>query len=117
MIYDLRIMDHRVSTGHPDLTSLYEFSAVLWGNQDRFVVAAAVAAAAPGELFAQALAGHIGIPDTRVGPQLARFERVGLLVRMPKVGGERRVYFQRQNEQFWESVLDMTKAVISDSQH
>lgn len=98
-----------MSTGQK--AHLGELSHGLWGNQDRLVVALAVAEADPADLFAQALGEKIGIPDKRVGPQLKRFVELGLLVRLPQAGGDRRVYHQRANEPFWESVRAMAKAL------
>jgi DNA-binding MarR family transcriptional regulator len=103
-------MDHSSGLRQDEWQRLHTISSQLWGNQDRFVVAVAVASAEPGQLYAQALARMLGISDTRVGPHLARFEQAGLLVRLPKVGGERRVYFERRNEAFWRSIAAMHEA-------
>jgi DNA-binding MarR family transcriptional regulator len=77
-------------------------SKTLFGNQDRLVVAAAVAEAEPGTIYGQSVAAALRLSDNRVGPQLARLEEAGLLVRLPKVGGERRVYFERRESAFWD---------------
>lgn len=100
--------------GQEKLASLLGFSHTLWGNQDRLVVAVAVAEAEPGELYSEQLAETIGILPNRVGPSLKRFETKGLLVRMPKVGGDRRVYYERRNAAFWEGVLTMGEALSAD---
>ncbi len=109
MVYDLWSMELRAH--HSGTANLGEFSHGLWGNQDRFLVALAVAEADPSDLFAQALGERIGMADKRVGPQLKRFVELGLLVRLPQVGGERRVYHQRANEPFWEAVRAMGAAL------
>ncbi len=77
-------------------------SRLLFGNQDRLLVTAAVAAAEPGSIYARSIAEQIGITDNRVVPQLGSLEAAGLLVRLPKVGGERRVYYERVQSSFWE---------------
>jgi DNA-binding MarR family transcriptional regulator len=87
-------------------------SKLLFGNQDRLVVAAAVADAETRSVYARQLAESIGIADARVGPQLAVFEEAGLLVRLPKAGGERRVYFERRESSFWTLCLDLCQEII-----
>jgi hypothetical protein len=109
MVHYLWSMNRRVSSGGSN--DLAPVSQVLWGNQDRFLVALAVAEADPGELYAQALADLIPMPDKRVGPQLRKFVELGLLVRLPRVGSERRVYHQRVNEPFWIAVRQMGAAL------
>jgi hypothetical protein len=102
-------MDHRSSLGIG--TTLGGFSQGLWGNQDRLVVAVAVAEAEPADLYAQALGEHIGLPDSRIGPHLKRFVELGLLLRLPKAGSERRIYHQRINDGFWEAVRHMGESL------
>jgi DNA-binding MarR family transcriptional regulator len=85
-------------------------SKLLFGNQNRLVVAAAIAEAEPGTIYARHIAESIGIVDAYVGPQLAVFEKAGLLVRLPKIGGERIVYFERRDSSFWE----LCRAVCQD---
>ncbi len=76
-------------------------SRLLFGNQDRLIVLAAVADSTSGSIFCRSLAESIGVTDNRVGAQLANLEEAGLLVRMPKVGGERRVYYERVESALW----------------
>lgn len=76
-------------------------SKLLFGNQDRLLVAAAVALADRGSLYASALAELAGISEVRVGAQLRHFVDAGLLVKLPKVGGERRVYYARVDSPLW----------------
>lgn len=102
-------MDRRATGG--GTPRLIEISQGLWGNQDRFLVAVAVATADPSDLYAQALGELLGMADNRVGPQLKRFVDLGLLVRLPKAGSERRVYHQRANEPFWGAVRQMAEAL------
>lgn len=104
-------MDHRVTSGQQTY-DLMNASQKLMGNQDRLLVAAAVADAEPGALYAQNLASMIGIADARIGPQLARFEALGLLVRMPRTGGDRRVYYERRNDAFWKAVASLRDALV-----
>lgn len=82
------------------------------GNQDRLLVAAAVAEAEAGALYAQNLAAIAGITDARVGPQLVRLEQLGVLVRMPRTGGDRRVYYERQNDAFWAAITALRDALV-----
>jgi DNA-binding MarR family transcriptional regulator len=98
MIYESMIIGIE-SAVFPDVQRV---SKALFGNQDRLVVAAAVAEAEPGELFAQRIGEMLGLPDNRVGPQLARLEAAGLLTRVPRVGSERRQHFERRESAFWE---------------
>jgi DNA-binding transcriptional regulator GbsR (MarR family) len=77
-------------------------SKALLGNQDRLIVAGAIAEAEAGSIFGRSLAEQLGISDHRVGLQLRALERAGLLVRLPKVGGEQRVYFERVDSAFWQ---------------
>jgi hypothetical protein len=79
-------------------------SKLLLGNADRIEVAAAVARAEPGELFGRALADTLRWPDNRVQKQLKQFEAAGLLIALPTVGGERRVYYERRDSMFWQVV-------------
>jgi hypothetical protein len=88
-------------------------SKALFGNQDRLVVAAAVATADPGSIFGRHLADQIGIVDARVGPHLAAFERADLLVRLPKLGGDQRVYFERRDSTFWPLCERLCEEVVA----
>jgi hypothetical protein len=90
-------------------------SKLLFGNQDRLVVAAGVADAEPGSIFGQGLAESIGIADSRVGAQLSVLEDARLLVRLPKVGSERRVYFERRDSSFWELCLSLCQEIIDSA--
>lgn len=76
-------------------------SKLLFGNQDRLLVAAAIAEAEPGALYGQALAEAAHMSENRVGAQLPHFADAGLLVRLPKVGADRRVYYERRESAFW----------------
>lgn len=107
-------MDSRGTIGRKDLHRLMLFSQKLWGNQDRLPVAYVVSGADPADLYAQKLADRLGISDTRVGPHLARLESQGLLVKLPRGGGSRRVYYQRSNDGFWEGVAQMGNALLKD---
>jgi len=102
-------MDHRTRGGRH--TRLAEVSQGLWGNQDRLPVAAAVGETDPADLYAQKLAALVGIPENRISLQLRMFVNLGLLVRLPKAGGERRVYYQRTNQPFWNAVGKMAQAL------
>jgi DNA-binding MarR family transcriptional regulator len=103
MIYDSMILDIR-SAGFDEALRV---SRLLFGNQDRLLVAVAVAAAEAGSIYARNIAEQIGITDNRVTPQLASLEAAGLLMRMPKVGGERRVYYERAESSFWTFCTDL----------
>lgn len=80
---------------------LRTLSKLLFGNADRLEVAAAIARAEPGGLFSRALAEDLDLPDNRVQKQLKQFEAADLLVALPAVGGERRVYCERKDSFFW----------------
>lgn len=82
-------------------------SKLLLGNADRLRVAAAVSRAEPGDLYSRALADALRWPDGRVQKQLKQFEEAGLLVRLPSVGGERRVYYERRDSAFWECAVSL----------
>jgi DNA-binding MarR family transcriptional regulator len=86
-------------------------SKALFGNQDRLIVASFVAEAEPGEIYGQRIAERLGISDNRVGPQLNRFESAGLLTRLPKVGSERRQYFERRDSAFWELCAELCRDI------
>jgi len=88
-------------------------SRLLFGNQDRLLVAAAVAEAEAGSIYARNIAEQLGITDNRVAPQLASLERAGLLVRLPRVGGERRVYYERVASSFWELCASLTAEIAA----
>lgn len=77
-------------------------SKLLFGNADRLQAAAAVSRAEPGDLYARALADALRWPDGRVQKQLKQFEEAGILVALPSVGGERRVYYERKASVFWD---------------
>lgn len=104
MIIDVR------SAGFEDALRV---SRLLFGNQDRLLVAAAVAVAESGSIYARNIADQIGITDNRVGPQLASLERAGLLTRLPKVGGERRVYYERVDSNFWELCSSLMEEIAA----
>lgn len=86
-------------------------SRLVFGNQDRLVVAAAVAASESGSIFGRNLAEQLGITDNRVGSQLKNFEQAGLLVRLPKVGGEQRVYYERVDSTFWDMAASLAAEI------
>jgi DNA-binding MarR family transcriptional regulator len=86
-----------------------ELSKLLFGNRDRVLVAAAVADAEAGTLFARALAGATGLTDSRVQKQLKQFEAAGLLVRMPQVGGERCVFYERRPSAYWDAAIALAQ--------
>jgi DNA-binding MarR family transcriptional regulator len=90
-------------------------SKALFGNQDRLMVAAAIAEAEPGSVFGRSLATQLGISDHRVGLQLKALESAGLLVRMPKVGGEQRVYFERVSSGFWDLCVKLAAEIADRS--
>ena len=84
-------------------------SKALFGNQDRLVVAAAVAEAEPGSIYARSLAQEMGITDNRVSPQLHNLERAGLLTRLPKLGGGPTVHYERRDSAFWELCVSLCR--------
>jgi DNA-binding MarR family transcriptional regulator len=77
-------------------------SKLLLGNADRVQVAAAISRSEPGGLYSRALADSLRWPDSRVQKQLKQFEEADLLVLLPSVGGERRVYYERKESAFWD---------------
>src|SRR5688572_11431918 len=96
------------SAGFPDVQRV---SKLVFGNQDRLIVAAAVADAEPGSIFARSLAQSIGIPDNRISLQLRQLADADLLVALPKVGGGNRIYFERRNSAFWELCVQLCQEV------
>jgi DNA-binding MarR family transcriptional regulator len=86
-------------------------SKLVFGNQDRLLVAAAVAVAEAGSIYARNIAEQLGITDNRVAPHLRTFEAAGLLVSLPSVGGERRVYYERVDSSFWPLCADLTATI------
>ena len=84
-------------------------SKVLFGNQDRLIVAAAVAEAEPGSIYARSLAKEIGISDNRVSPQLHHLEAAGLLTRLPKLGGGPTVHYERRESTFWDLCIALCR--------
>ena len=102
-----------VEAGSDSFAEALRVSQQLFGNQDRLVVAAAVSVAESGAIFAHSIAEQLGLSDNRVGPQLARFEAAGLLVRLPKVGGERRVYYERVDSAFWVGCSELVREIVS----
>jgi DNA-binding MarR family transcriptional regulator len=88
-------------------------SRLLFGNQDRLLVASAVATAEAGSIYAHNIAEQIGITDNRVALQLSNLEGAGLLTRLPKVGGERRVYYERSASSFWKLCPDLAAEVTA----
>lgn len=90
-------------------------SKLLLGNADRIEVGAAVARTEPGGLFSRALADELRWPDNRVQKQLKQLEAAGLLVALPPVGGERRVYYQRKDSTFWELIVALEEEWTTES--
>jgi DNA-binding MarR family transcriptional regulator len=80
---------------------LQELSRILMGNQDRLPVTLAVAQMDPADLYGKAIADELKMSPNRVGAQLKVLEEAGLVLRLPKVGSERRQYFQRTKSSFW----------------
>jgi DNA-binding MarR family transcriptional regulator len=102
-----------IEIGSASYEETLRMSRQLFGNQDRLVVAAAVAGAEPGTIYAHSLAEQLGMTDNRVGPQLGNLEAAGLLVRLPKVGGERRVYFERVDSTFWNLCAEFVEEIAT----
>jgi DNA-binding MarR family transcriptional regulator len=98
-----------IQNGSASFEEAQRISRVLFGNQDRLAVAAAIAVAEPGSIYGRSLAAQIGITDNRVGPQLKALAEAGLLVRLPQVGGERIVYYERAESVFWNLVARLAE--------
>ena len=85
----------------------------LFGNQDRLLVAATIARAEPGALYAQALAELSGLTEKRVGLQLPHFVHGGVLTKLPKVGSERRIYYERGTSAFWDLAAQLVDEIAA----
>lgn len=103
----------KVDVESDEFALLLDVSGTLFGNQDRLLVAAAVADADAADLWCQALAKETGIADARVGPQLKRFARAGLLTELPRVEGDRRIFYLRHDSAFWEMAVRVRDEVLS----
>jgi predicted transcriptional regulator len=74
-----------------------ETSKLLYGSAYRLEVAAAIATR---EVFScRELARDLGVTDSLVRPELEKFEKAGLLERMPRT--ERIQYFMRRDNNYW----------------
>jgi DNA-binding MarR family transcriptional regulator len=92
---------------------IQRISKLLFGNQDRLLVASTIARAEPGSMYEKALAELAEISENRVGAQLSRFVEAGLLIRLPKVGAERRVYYERRESSFWSLCADLLDEILA----
>jgi hypothetical protein len=97
--------------GSVDFREAQRISRLLFGNQDRLVVAAAIADAEQGTIYGRNLAEQIGITDNRVGLQLKALAEAGLLARLPQIGGDRIVYYERVESVFWKLVGSLAKEI------
>src|SRR5687767_7876844 len=102
-----------IDQGSASFEEALRVSRLLFGNQDRLIVSAAVAAVEAGSIYAHNIAEQVGITDNRVAPQLTSLEKAGLLVRLPKVGGERRVYYERIESSFWKLCAGLAAEIAS----
>ena len=100
-LYGSRFMNHYSEVMADGTDGVRYLSKLLMGNADRVEVAAAVGRAEAGRLYTRSLAEDLRWPDNRVQKQLKQFEAAGLLLAMPSVGGERRVYYERRESVFW----------------
>lgn len=98
----------------PDVSAARaSLSVSLFGNQDRLTVAAAVAHSQPGDLYGQSIAEQTGLPQSRVGPQLKRLVQAGLLTELPRVGGDRRVFYERHASVFWDLAPSLQEELVA----
>jgi DNA-binding transcriptional ArsR family regulator len=97
--------------GSIDFREAQRISRLLFGNQDRLVVAAAIAGAEHGTIYGRNLAEQIGITDNRVGLQLKALAEAGLLTRLPQIGGDRIVYYERVESVFWKLVGSLAEEI------
>lgn len=100
-----------LESGSVSFEQAQRVSRLLFGNQDRLAVAAAIAVAEPGSIYGRSLAAQLGITDNRVGAQLKQLEGAGLLARLPQVGGERIVYYERTKSVFWDLVAKFVEEI------
>ena len=97
----------KIDAESDEYAAVMRLSKELFGNQDRLLVAAAVAEAQPGDLFGQALAEVLGIAQGRVGAQLKALVKAGLLVELPRTAGDRRVFYARRSTACWDLLREL----------
>jgi DNA-binding MarR family transcriptional regulator len=102
-----------IEHGSDDFARLQKLSRTLFGNQDRLVVAVAVASHASPLLFARELAAALRITDHRVAIQLKAFENAGLMIRLPRTKAERTQYVQRLDSCFWRMVVELSAEALA----
>jgi hypothetical protein len=108
MIHITVIIEH----GSDEFTQLAAASRALFGNQDRLVIALAVADQDEPLVFARSIAASLRIADTRVALQLKALEAAGVLFRHPRPPGQKHQYFERLEGCFWPFVGEFAADVM-----
>jgi DNA-binding MarR family transcriptional regulator len=90
------------------LDSLRAQSRALFGGAQYRIEVGAAIAAGDGLVCITDLADELGSPPGTgsVNTELKVLERAGLLVRLPKERGERRVYLKRQESAYWQACAE-----------
>jgi hypothetical protein len=101
------------STALPELRSLSR--ALFGGAQYRLEVGRAIADG-DGLVCIKDLAEQLGDPpgSGSVNAELKILERAGLLVRMPREKGERRIYLARQDSAYWSLCQELASRCQSE---
>lgn len=93
---------------------LRQMSKLLFGNRVRLEAAVRVATAQEGKIFAGGLAEALDAPISRAAAELWNFEQAGLVRRLPRIPGERRVIYQRRPSPFWSLAVEMYEEIAGD---
>ena len=87
-----------------------ELSKAIFGNADRLGVAEYIAASPDGLIYATEIARSLDIPQNRARAQLLAFAEAGLLRPLPR-DLDRRAFFSRENDDFWEAMNSLSRAL------
>lgn len=100
-------LDRMETHGDLDWDAMRNWSKTIFRRDHRLAVAMAAISAEPGELYAEAIAGRLGITQTEAARHLKAFESVGMLERdqMPPKprpqGGRPGGAYARTSDDFW----------------
>lgn len=88
-------------------SALRKLSKDLLGGLYRLEIAAAIAQADAGDLFAHRIAEVLKLQDKVVQPEMKHFARLGFLEEHEEREGDQRVFYGRSDTVFWDLVRQL----------
>jgi len=97
-----------------DFAAMRAWSKAMFRRDHRLAVAVAAIDAPPGELYAQAIAKRLGIPQAEAARHLRDFEELGMLTPSTKKadragtdGGRPGIAYDRTKDDFWKCLDEL----------